>query len=84
MESTSEPQDTTGEQPVFKHEKLAEEKKDEIQEVIATKNKFTRNLTSPFINTAGDWDDSEKMGTIPEWLRTNIQDQLGFMKPSRI
>ena len=80
VETTSEPQD----KPVAKHEKLAEEKKDEIQEVIATKNKFTRNLTSPFINTAGDWDDSEKMGTIPEWLRTNIQDQLGFMKPSRI
>ena len=62
----SEPQDKP------KHEKLAEVEKGAIEEVEATQNKFTRNLTSPFINKALDWSDSEKIGNIPEWLRVNI------------
>lgn len=45
-------------------------------------NKHTRNIASPFINQSKSWDDEEL--AIPEQLKKNIIEELGFQKPSRI
>jgi|DEB0MinimDraft_12_1074336.scaffolds.fasta_scaffold73907_1 superfamily II DNA/RNA helicase len=47
------------------------------------KNKFTKNIASPFINHQKSWDD-ENHFKIPDDIRKNIEDGLGFSKPSNI
>ena len=46
-------------------------------------NKYTKNIASPFINHQKSWDDNEHY-VIPADIRKNIEDNLGFLKPSNI
>jgi superfamily II DNA/RNA helicase len=47
------------------------------------KNKHTKNIASPFINHKKTWE-SEESYQIPQDLIKNIEDVLGFIKPSTI
>jgi actin-related protein len=42
-----------------KHEKLNEGEKGVTNEIELIKNKYTKNLASPFINHVKNWDDEE-------------------------
>jgi len=47
------------------------------------KNNHTKNIASPFINHKKTWH-SEESYQIPQDLIKNIEDNLGFKKPSTI
>lgn len=47
------------------------------------KNNHTKNIASPFINHKKSWE-SEESYQIPKDLIKNIEDNLGFKKPSTI
>jgi superfamily II DNA/RNA helicase len=47
------------------------------------KNNHTKNIASPFINHKKTWQ-SEESYQIPQDLIKNIEDNLGFKKPSTI
>lgn len=61
---------------------MKEDKDKGVTEVELIVNKHTRNIASPFINQSKSWDDEEL--AIPEQLKKNIIEELGFQKPSRI
>lgn len=65
-----------------KHQGLAKDKEEGLEEVELMQNKHTRNIMSPFINQSSSWDDKE-LG-IPDDLKKGIVEELGFLKPSRI
>lgn len=65
-----------------KHFNLKEDKDKGVEEVELIQNKHTRNIASPFINQSKSWDDPEL--AIPEDIKRNIIEELGFQKPSRI
>lgn len=68
-----------------KHDKLIEAdpttQEEETTEIVQGKQ-IKQLLNSPFINDAKSWDDEELK--IPEDVRLNIINQLGFHKPSKI
>ena len=55
----------------------------EQETVELIKNKYTKNIASPFINKSKNWDDKDHWA-IPEDLQQNILSNLGFMQPSNI
>jgi hypothetical protein len=60
-----------------KHETLQEATKDTADEVELVKNKFSKNLASPFISRGKSWDNEEHF-QIPKDILQNIIDELGF------
>lgn len=66
-----------------KHETLQETGKDQQDEVELVKNKFSKNLASPFISRGKSWENEEHF-QIPKDILQNIIDELGFQKPSAI
>ena len=46
-------------------------------------NKHTKNVASPFINHQTAWDDEEHF-KIPAEIQQGIQQEMGFLKPSKI
>lgn len=55
--------------------------KGETVEVL--ENKYTKNITSPFIAQQKAWDDDNIFQIPPEIIR-GITEELGFIKPSNI
>ena len=68
------------EQVAAKHEKLTDEK-DEGVELM--QNKFTKNISSPFINQQRSWEDEDHFTIQPDLIK-GITEELGFLKPSNI
>jgi len=67
-----------------KHAKLDEgvTSKTQDQEISLSQNKYIPNIASPFLNQAMNWTDESLK--VPEKIRLNIEDNLKFLKPSRI
>ena len=67
-----------------KHEAL-KENQDEQTEVEVVKDKDTKikNTASPFLSMSKSWHDDEVFG-LPEDIKNNITDKLGFKNPSGI
>ena len=65
--------------------KKEEEKKDNLNtgEIKILKNKYTRNIASPFISQQRDWTESDHFKLTPELLK-GIVDENEFGKPSKI
>lgn len=53
------------------------------EDVELIQNKFTRNITSPFINHQKSWEDEDFL-SIPLDLQKGITQGMNFMKPSNI
>ena len=91
VEEPSEPQDAVEEKedkvdgPVKpKHDQLVEDDPTQTTtHVELIQNKFTENVTSPFISKSNIWEDKEVFD-MPEDLLSNIVNELGFKKPSII
>lgn len=64
-----------------KHQQLASQA-DEGVEIM--QNRFTRNITSPFINQKKAWDEDTDFIQISPELIKGIVEELGFIKPSKI
>lgn len=77
MESNPQPEEVQQ-----KHDKLVEDK-NTIDEVEVVKSKWIANIASPFLKKSKSWDD-ETIWKIPEDIRNNIVDNLGFLCPSGI
>lgn len=73
MVESTEPQEV-------KHDKLQVEKGEGVE---LLQNKYTKNISSLFINQQRSWDDEEHF-TISKELQKNITESLGFAKPSNI
>lgn len=55
---------------------------DKDEAVALMPNKFTKNISSPFINQQKSWDDDE-LFTIPKEIQDGLV-EYGFLKPSNI
>ena len=58
----------------------------EGEEVELLENKYVKNIASPFINQKKTWDniDDHDSYSIPDDIKKNIEDNLGFLRPSNI
>lgn len=67
------------------NENLSAIKKEQFtqSQIELIKNNHTKNIASPFINHKKTWE-SEESYQIPQDLIKNIEDSLGFKKPSTI
>ena len=65
------------------NENLSEKDQHFQTKIELIKNDHTKNIASPFINHKKSWE-SEESFQIPKDLIKNIEDNLGFKKPSTI
>ena len=65
------------------NENLSEKDQHFQTKIELIKNDHTKNIASPFINHKKSWESDESF-QIPKDLIKNIEDNLGFKKPSTI